>query len=86
MTEQQQGERDKDVDGAIVLGIIAQCCEALKGHDPELQSAALADLTATWLRGYQGPEPAVSQLRDELLGHWVDLVRELVRLPPVTPN
>jgi hypothetical protein len=54
----------------------------LGGHDPAVQSAALADLTAMWLAGHFVPDnvAGTKQLRKELLREHVKLIRDLVPL------
>jgi hypothetical protein len=56
----------------------------LSGYPPEIQSAALADLTAMWLAGHQdlaNPENAeLLALREALFAEWCKTVRDLV--PP----
>lgn len=66
---------------------VEQLCKAiaplLAGRPPEVQSAALADLTATWLCGHvlEDPEPGeVRQLRAELMANFNRLVGEIARL------
>jgi hypothetical protein len=46
------------------------------GREPEIVSATLADLTATWLAGYQGDD--VNKLREDLFAQYIDLVRRLI--------
>ena len=48
----------------------------LAGYEPEIQSAVLADLLATWLACFQGP--VKDQAREDFLAGHIDLVRELV--------
>jgi hypothetical protein len=45
----------------------------LKGRAPNVQSGVLADLLSLWLAGHWPPEA-----REELLGDFVELVRDLV--------
>jgi hypothetical protein len=47
----------------------------LAGLGPRVQSAILAELTATWLCGTRG-DPGVTELLFKL---WISTVRELVR-------
>jgi hypothetical protein len=51
----------------------------LQGHSPEVQSAALADLVATWLAGFVAADDP-NAVRKELLNNFIKTVWELV--PP----
>ena len=55
--------------------IVKLCCPHLAGHLPEVQSAALADLTAIWLSGYYKADEA---LREELFANFLKCVRDLI--------
>lgn len=52
----------------------------LAGHPPEIQGAALADLTAIWLAGhiYDGDAEATAGLRESLLEYHMAAVRALI--------
>lgn len=67
---------------SVVVELVRRICPILSGHSPDVQSAALADLTAMWLAGMQDIEnpdnPALLALREELFKHWCAMVRELV--------
>jgi len=65
----------------ISKAIRAFAAPMLAGHPPEVQSAALADLTATWLAGYQGP--GAENLRAETFALYIRLVLELVPINEV---
>lgn len=43
---------DYDAMVAQIEGMVSACKPILRGHAPEVQSAALAELTALWLAGY----------------------------------
>jgi hypothetical protein len=62
--------------------LVEAICPLLAGHEPEVQSAALADLTAMWLAGMQdldNPESAdLLALRERLFHEWCETVRKLV--------
>ena len=66
----------------LVMELVSKISPILSGHPPEVQSAALADLTAMWLSGFQdlaNPENAeLLALREALFGEWCKTVRELV--------
>jgi hypothetical protein len=49
-----------------------------QGHAPEIQSAVIADLLATWLAGHLGPGREIETFRAELLADVIELVRRLV--------
>jgi hypothetical protein len=65
-----------------IADLVAKICPILSGHAPEVQSAALADLTAMWLAGMQDIEnpdnPALLALREQLFASWCNTVRLLV--------
>lgn len=51
----------------------------LAGKRPELQSAALCDLVATWLAGHFTPDPVeTNEMREGLLGAFVETIKELI--------
>jgi hypothetical protein len=52
--------------------IVLNCKIALRGKNPDIQSAALGELLALWLAGH----PDV--VREEMFEHWIALVRTLV--------
>jgi hypothetical protein len=56
--------------------IVDACKPLLAGHDPAVQGAVLADLTAMWLAGHMGEDS--EELRELLLSGFVELVRKLV--------
>lgn len=56
-------------------GLIAEIEPMLHGRDPGVQGAILADLLATWLRGFHPPE-AREVFRDRLYG-MVDMLVDL---------
>jgi hypothetical protein len=59
--------------------IVEKCCECLAGHEPEVQSVALADLTAIWLAGYNlHTKKATNRLREDLLANFITCVRSLI--------
>lgn len=64
--------------------LVEDISKLLAGHPPEVQSAALADLTAMWLAGMQdldNPESAgLLALRRKLFREWCKTVLKLV--PP----
>jgi hypothetical protein len=55
-----------------VLGIEAM----LAGLEPQIVGAILADITATWLAGFQGQGAA--EMREGLLQMHINYVRELI--------
>jgi hypothetical protein len=61
---------------AEVAALFQRICPLLAGHSPEVQGAALADLLALFLAGYQGPGAA--EVREELLALHVETVRGLI--------
>jgi hypothetical protein len=67
---------DEDDTLESVLATSAAIHPLLAGLGPELQNAVLADLTATWLAGFQGAN--VEILRAELLKAHISMIRELV--------
>lgn len=48
----------------------------LKGLEPEIQGAVLADLVATWLGAFRGPDRM--KIREELLNMHINLIGELL--------
>jgi hypothetical protein len=64
-------------DFATVVKMIAV---VLAGRPPEIQSAILADLLATFLAGHivRGNPAATNDIREKILASHVGLVRELV--------
>jgi hypothetical protein len=59
-------------DPKTAIGVAQRIHPLLAGHHPAVQGAALADLLATWLAGF---EP---DLRDTLLDAHIRTVRELI--------
>ena len=54
--------------------------EYVTGLEPELQSAVIAHLLATWLAGHRGDDDAkLAAFREELLQGHIALVRNLLR-------
>ena len=47
-----------NVDREIAVAIRNKIAALLAGHPPEVQGAALADLLAFWLAGFEGPNAA----------------------------
>jgi hypothetical protein len=71
----------------LVADLVERISPILAGHPPEVQSAALADLTAMWLAGMQTPmslaglpDKDLEALRADLFAEWCKTVRDLV--PP----
>ena len=66
--------------GPIVERLWPALQRELRGRDPAVQSAVLADLTAMWLAGcvIRDDPNETRRLRAELLGHFTTLVRQLV--------
>ena len=52
----------------------------LAGHDPDVTSAVLAQLTALWLAGYviRGDDRETARMRKDLLSGHVSLIRRLI--------
>jgi hypothetical protein len=50
--------------------------ELLHGLEPAVVGAILADLTATWLAGFQGEE--IDRVREQLLKFHVKHIRDLI--------
>jgi hypothetical protein len=65
-----------------VTKLVAEISPLLSGHSPDVQSGALADLTAMWLAGHQdlvNPEnDALKELREALFANWCETVRALI--------
>jgi hypothetical protein len=61
---------------AEVNEVVAQIRLLLAGRGPEVQSAALADLVATLLAGFQGPGKL--EAREAMLELWLETMRELI--------
>jgi hypothetical protein len=77
----------KDTAPSTIADLVARISPILSGHPPEVQSAALADLTAMWLAGMQSPmsltgmqDKDLEAFRTELFDAWCKTVRDLV--PP----
>ena len=68
--------KPEEFDPRIVGQIVEAIRPLLKGFPPEIQGAALCDLTAIWLAGYVGPDRAA--LRKELYDHHFERLWELV--------
>jgi hypothetical protein len=54
--------------------IVEACKPHFAGHDPMVQGAALADMTAMWLAGHMGPKA----FREVLLNDLIDTIRKLI--------
>jgi hypothetical protein len=56
----------------------------LAGRHAALQGAVLADLTATWLKGYvvEDDPDATERAREDVLALQVETIKSLLRLPP----
>jgi hypothetical protein len=71
-----------DEQAATVAKLVREISAILTGHPPEVQSGALADLTAMWLGGMQdlerGESSEIFELRESLFVIWCDTVRKLV--------
>lgn len=75
------GDTGKEADA-----ITEQVRPLLVGHGPIVQSLVLADLTAAWIAGHllhhggavDGRE--TTRLRDDILAHFLDLIRQLTPL------
>lgn len=48
----------------------------LAGIRPDIQGAVIGDLFAIYLAGHVGP--GQDDIRDEIIGHWIELVRSMV--------
>jgi hypothetical protein len=73
----------EDVDAAATEAeaIVEQVRPLLAGHDPGVQGAALADLLATWLAGFQmpdGPPKKLQAFRRNMLKMHIEQVWQLV--------
>lgn len=84
MTETDEFERAR-----LVERIVRLVRPLLGGHPPEIQSAVLADLLATWVAGHQGEpeefrevdsEPAaeLAAFREQILQDHIELVRAMI--------
>jgi hypothetical protein len=62
-----------------ILELVEKIKPLLAHNDPQVQSAALAELLSIWLVGFHIPDDpeATEQLRAELLARHCKLVREL---------
>ena len=67
-------ERSKQADTAMMIA--AQIAPMLHGLGPDVQGAVLADLTATWLSGFQ--EANAEAQRTEILEAHIKAIRALV--------
>ena len=65
-----------------VIDMVQKIRPHLRGHAPEIQGAALADLAATWLAGHCVPgEPErTAELREQLLAEHVVHLRILIEV------
>jgi hypothetical protein len=76
-----QGKWDQAKTAELVAQMIGE--EWLRGRDPQVQGAILADLVATWLAGHMMRPPerddaAINALREAMLADWLDTVRRLI--------
>lgn len=73
---------DANKQAYAVAKLVEEISPLLAGHGPDVQSAALADLTSMWLAGHQDhadPEnPALLEFRERAFALWCDTVRLLV--------
>ena len=65
-------------DPEMAVGIAQRIHPILAGHHPAVQGAALADLLATWLAGFD------PDIREALLDNHIHTVRELVPVVSVS--
>jgi hypothetical protein len=63
-----------------ILELVEKIKPLLAHNEPQVQSAALAELLSIWLAGFHIPDDpeATEQLRAELLGRHCELVKELM--------
>jgi hypothetical protein len=65
-----------------VLAVVDRIKPLLRGQQPELQGAVLAELLSIWLAGHvvRGDAQATQQLRAELLAKHCSVVRQLTEV------
>jgi hypothetical protein len=63
--------------------LVRQLARLLTGQPSARTGAALADLTAIWIKGHVVPDdpPATDRGREELLAFQVETIRKLLALP-----
>jgi len=67
------------VEAFEALELAARIRPLLAGHNPGVQSAALAEAMATFLRGYHARDrEATQELRGLVLANWLETVSRLV--------
>jgi hypothetical protein len=67
-----------DTPADLIDALSKQIAPLLHGYDPGIIGAVLADLTATWLAGWQGSEKDKRKIRRTLLRLHVEQIKALI--------